>query len=65
MYADPIDFRVFQSAAQQAKRLGIPPREAVRQVAEARREGMTGQHVAGQLQHRAIRAAWPKFDGAA
>lgn len=47
------DFRVFQSAAQYAKRAGIPQREAVHQVAEAQREGHTGYHVAGQLQHRA------------
>lgn len=55
------DFRAFQSAAKQAKRAGVPQREAVHQVAEAQRQGMTGQHVAGQLQHRAIRAQprWP------
>lgn len=54
------DFRVFQSAAKHGKRVGLTQREAVHQVAEAIREGATGQHVSGQLQHRAIRASWPK-----
>ena len=57
------DFRVYQSAVKYAKRVGIPQREAVHQVAEAQRQGMTGNHVAGQLQHRAIRAQYPKYPG--
>jgi hypothetical protein len=52
-------FRAFQSAAKQAKRLGAPQREAVHAVAIAQRNGNTGFHVAGQLQHRAIRREQP------
>lgn len=48
-------FRLFRNAADLAKRLGMQQREAVHAVSEARRQGMTGQHVAGQLQHRAMR----------
>lgn len=57
------DFRVYQSARDQGKRIGIPQRQAVHEVAEARKEGMSGQHVAGQMQHRAIRDQWPKHPG--
>lgn len=54
MTATVSDFRVYQSAAKYAKRAGIPQREAVHQVAQAQRQGCTGYHVAGQLQHRAM-----------
>ena len=53
------DFRVYQSAAKYADRIGMARREAVHEVASAIRDGMTGQHVAGQLQHRAIRSERP------
>lgn len=50
-----IDFRAFQSAAKWAKRAGIPQQQAVHQVAVAMREGASGHHVAGQIQHAASR----------
>ena len=56
-------FRAFQSARNQAKRLGIPQREAVHAVAEAQAAGNSGFHVAGQLQHRAIRSEHPRHPG--
>ena len=48
-------FRIFQNVANLAKRIGIPREEAVHAVSEARRQGMSGRHVAGQLQHRVTR----------
>ena len=49
------DFRVYQSAAQYAKRAGIPQREAVHEVASAKRAGITARVPVCQLQHRAMR----------
>lgn len=59
MSAVVYDLRPFQSAAEQARRIGVPQQRAVHAVAEAQREGMSGYHVAGQLQHRAIRRERP------
>lgn len=56
-------FRAFQSAAKQARRIGVPAREAIHEVAEAQRAGNSGFHVAGQLQHRAIRSQYPRHPG--
>lgn len=57
------DFRVYQSAARFGQRAGIPQREAVHAVAEARKAGCSGYHVAGQFQHAAMRAPRPTDDG--
>ena len=57
------DFRVYQSAAQYAKRAGIPQREAVRQVADVQRSGMTARVAVGQLQCCAMRQDRRPFGG--
>lgn len=49
------DFRMYQSARDYGQRVGIPQREAVHQVASAKRAGMTGRVAVGQLQCRAMR----------
>ena len=50
------NFRVYESAARFAQRAGIPQRDAVHAVAVAIKAGGTGQHVASQFQHAAMRA---------
>lgn len=52
-----VDFRVFQTARDQAQRTGIPQSQAVHRVAEAIRGGGTGQHVCEQYRAAAYRAA--------
>lgn len=54
--SEVIDIRVFQSAVRHGQRIGMQRRDIVHAVAEAQRDGASGFHVAGQLQHRAIRA---------
>lgn len=49
------DFRMYQSARDYGQRVGISQREAVREVASAKRAGMTGRVAVGQLQCRAMR----------
>lgn len=61
MSAVIVPFRPFQSAVMFGARAGIDRREAVHQVAEAIREGATGQHIAGQFQHAAMRSRRPEF----
>ena len=51
------EFGAYQRAITQAARVGIGREEAIHAVAEARKEGATGYHVAGQVQHAAMRAA--------
>ncbi|GGD58055.1 hypothetical protein [Pseudoxanthomonas indica] len=53
------DFRAYETARNQAARLGIPRTTAVRMVADERRAGRTGQHVAGQLRLQAMGGARP------
>jgi hypothetical protein len=43
-----IDFRVFQTARDQAARSGVPQGQAVHRVAKAIAQGMSGQHVCAQ-----------------
>lgn len=43
-----LDFRPFQSAAQQARRAGVPRQMAVREVLEARQRGEEGYSVSGR-----------------
>lgn len=58
------DFRVYETAARNAARAGINRQDAVHAVAVARKAGGTGQHVAAQFQHAAMRAApRPTDDG--
>lgn len=57
------DFRVYETAARFAQRAGIPREDAVHAVAVARKAGGTGQHVACQFQHAAMRAPQPTDDG--
>jgi|GEM_PF-6720737 len=54
-----IDFRAYETARNQAARLGIPRTTAVRMVADERRAGRTGQHVAGQLRRQVMGSARP------
>lgn len=54
MSAQVFAFRPFQSAAQQAKRAGVPPQKAIAEVREAQSRGEMGNHVAGK--YRAL--AW-------
>lgn len=54
-----IDFRAYETARNQAARLGVPRTTAVRMVADERRAGRTGQHVAGQLRLQAMSSARP------
>lgn len=49
------DFRLYQSARDYGQRVGIPQREAVREVASAKRAGMTARVPVAQLAHRAMR----------
>lgn len=57
------DFRMYQSARDYGKRAGIPQREAVYEVASAKRAGISARVPVSQLQHRAIRAGYPKHPG--
>ena len=54
------DFRVYETAARFAARAGIPREDAVHAVAVARKAGGTGQHVACQYQHAAMRVRQPQ-----
>lgn len=49
------DFRLYQSARDYGQRVGIPQRECVREVASAKRAGMTARVPVAQLAHRAMR----------
>lgn len=53
------DFRAYESARNQAARLGIPRSTAIRLVADERRAGRSGQHVSGQLRLQAMDSARP------
>lgn len=57
------ELRPFQSAVQQAQRVGVPRDAAVHAVAQAQREGASGHHVAGQLRHMAMRQERPAPTG--
>lgn len=56
------DFRVYQSAVMQAQRANVPRAAAVHAVAEARKEGASGQQVIGQLLRAATRTRIDDFD---
>jgi len=57
------EFGAFKRAIEQAARVGVPRDAAIHAVSEARRQGATGYHVAGQFQHAAMRASQPTDDG--
>lgn len=57
------EFGAFKRAVEQGQRVGVSRESAIHAVAEARREGASGYHVAGQYQHAAMRAPRPTDDG--
>lgn len=65
MSAQVFAFRPFQSAAQQAKRAGVPPQKAIAEVLECQRRGEMGHQVAGKYRALAWRRDAPPPKGAA
>lgn len=65
MAAEILLFRPFQSARDQARRAGVPVRNAVEAVRDAQRRGDPGNHIAGQLRLLAHRRATAPSGGAA
>jgi hypothetical protein len=53
------DFRAYESARDQAARLGLSRSIAIRMVADERRAGRSGQQVSGLLRQRAMDSARP------
>lgn len=65
MSAQVFAFRPFQSAAQQAKRAGVPPERAIAEVLACQKRGEMGHHVAGKYRAMAWRGDVPPPKGAA
>lgn len=57
--------RPFQSAAQQAKRAGVPPERAIAEVRAEQQAGRMGNHVAGKYRAMAFRGDVPPPKGVA
>jgi hypothetical protein len=56
MTATVYALRPFQSAAQQARRAGVPVQKAIAEVLDAQRRGELGNQVAGKYRAMAFRA---------
>lgn len=65
MSAQVYALRPFQSAAQQARRAGVPPEKAIAEVLAAQKRGEMGNHVAGKYRAMAWRTSTGRDGGAA